>query len=220
MIDVNDSDAETVEKIKKWWAENGTVTIVGLVLGLGTVFGWTGYKSYQQQTAEAASSMYQLVATSAAADRMDDVRQHGNALMTDYPASGYAALTALYLSKAALAEKQTDEARAHLQWVLDNASLDELKLVARLRLARLALDAGKADEAWTLVSAVDAGKLSNMYASVRGDILLAQGKTEDARAAYRQALENLGGSGPEFQRVRMKLDDLGTLSVPEGTTNG
>ena len=220
MINVNDSDAETVERLKKWWTDNGKTTVAGLVIGLGSVFGWGGYQSYQAEMAEAASSLYQLVTSSATADRMEDVRRHGERLMSEHPGSGYAALTALFLSKAALVDKQSDEARAHLQWVLKNAKIEELKSVARLRLARLALDAGNADEAWSLISSVEAGKFANLYASVRGDILLAQGKPNDARAAYEEALATMGVGGPEFQRIRMKLDDLGTLNVSDSATNG
>lgn len=220
MINVNDSDAETVERLKKWWADNGKTTVAGLVIGLGSVFGWGGYQSYQAEMAEAASSLYQLITSSATADRMEDVRRHGERLMSEHPSSGYAALTALFLSKAALVDKQSDEARAHLQWVLENAKLEELKSVARLRLARLALDAGNVEEAWGLISSVEAGKFANLYASVRGDILLAQGKPNDARAAYEEALEATGAGGPEFQHIRMKLDDLGTLNVSDSATNG
>ncbi|MEM7407756.1 MAG: tetratricopeptide repeat protein [Pseudomonadota bacterium] len=219
MVDLTDSDAETVEKLKKWWDENGKTTAAGLIVGLGGVFGWTGWQSYQTQVAESASTLYQLVATSAQEDRMDDVRVHGAALMEQFPDSGYAALTSLYLSKAAIADKQPAEARAHLQWVLDNARLAELKTVARLRLARLALDAGNADEAWSLVSGADPGKFAAQYDAVKGDILLAQGKTEDARSAYQRALDaaTISGAGAEYQRLRMKIDDLGVLSSSSKT---
>ena len=74
-------------------------------------------------------------------DKFEDVRKHGDVLMTEFPDSGYAPLTALYLAKAALADKRPDEATAHLTWVKGNAPLPELQLVATTRLARLALDA-------------------------------------------------------------------------------
>jgi len=219
MVDVNDTDAETVEKLKKWWNENGKTTTAGLVVGLGGVFGWTGWESYQNQVAESASAMFQLVATSAQEDRMADVRTHGTALMEQYPDSGYAALTSLYLSKAALSDQQTDEAKAHLQWVLDNAKLPELTTVARLRLARLALDAGNADEAWGLVSAAEPGSFEAQFDAVKGDILLAQGKTEDARSAYEKALDaaTTSGAASEYQRLRMKIDNLGQLNAEPGS---
>ena len=77
MIDVHDSDAETVEKLKKWWDDNGRTTVFGLVIGLGGVFGWSGYNSYQEQNAEAASLLYQQIVTSAEQDQFEEVRKHG-----------------------------------------------------------------------------------------------------------------------------------------------
>ena len=213
MLEVQDSDAETVEKMKKWWDENGRTTVVGLVIGLGGVFGWSGYNTFQEQSAEAASLLYQQVVTSAEQDKFEDVRKHGDVLMTEFPDSGYAPLTALYLAKAALADKRPDEATAHLTWVKGNAPLPELQLVATTRLARLALDAGKLDEAQALLDGAEPGKFKNMFAIVRGDLLLKQGKPAEARKAYEEAMEELSIGNGEYQRLRLKLDDLGTLNV-------
>lgn len=214
MIDVHDSDAEALERMKKWWNENGKTTVAGLVLGLGSVFGWSGWQGYQEQRAEAASALYQQVSQSAADGRPEDVRRHGETLMGEFPDSGYAALTALFLAKAAMTDNQSDEAVSHLQWVLDNASLTELKLVARLRLARLALDKGNADEAWNFVNAVAPGKFENAYMFVKGDILIAQNKPKEAREAYAKALDLYSVGDTEYRRVELKLNDLGTLNVP------
>ena len=214
MIDVHDSDAESVERMQKWWSENGKTTVAGLVLGLGSVFGWSGWQGYQEQRAEAASALYQQVSQSAAENKPEEVRRHGETLMGEFPDSGYAALTALFLAKAAMNDNQTDEAVGHLQWVLNNAHLNELKLVARLRLARLALDKGNADEAWNLVNAVAPGKFENAYTFVKGDVLLAQNKPKEAREAYTKALELYSVGDPEYRLVELKLNDLGTVNVP------
>ena len=214
MIDVNDSDAETVEKIKKWWDDNGRTTVFGLVVGLSGVFGWSGYNTYQDQNAEAASLLYQQIVSNAEQDQFDEVRKHGDTLMTEFPNSGYAAFTSLYLSKAALADGRADEATAHLTWVQDNAAMPELKLIARARLARLALDADKLDEAQALLDGAVPGKFKNMFAIVRGDLLLKRGKHEDARKAYEEAMAELSIGDGEYQRLQLKLDDLGTLNIP------
>jgi predicted negative regulator of RcsB-dependent stress response len=49
---------------------------------------------------------------------------------------------------------------------------------------------------------------AGLYADRRGDILYAQGKKEEARAAWQQALEALGAD-PAVQLVQLKLDALG-----------
>ena len=34
------TDDEQVERIKKWWADNGSSVIAGLVIGIGGLLGW------------------------------------------------------------------------------------------------------------------------------------------------------------------------------------
>ena len=48
---------------------------------------------------------------------------------------------------------------------------------------------------------------------VRGDVLVAKGEPERARSAYEKALANLPTGGPMRNRIQMKLDDLGHVSV-------
>jgi predicted negative regulator of RcsB-dependent stress response len=47
-----------------------------------------------------------------------------------------------------------------------------------------------------------------LYADRRGDILAAQGKREEARAAWQSAIDGLGTANPLTQVVQLKLDAL------------
>ena len=62
----------------------------------------------------------------------------------------------------------------------------QLALLARLRLARVQVDAGKADDALKTLS-VEAGAFDPRYAEVRGDALLAKGDRNGALEQYRTA---------------------------------
>lgn len=72
----------------------------------------------------------------------------------------------------------------------------ELFLMARLRLARVLLAQDKAQEALTLVTAVDPGALAAGYAEAQGDAYIQLGQNEQARGAYQRAIDlqpdNLG----------------------------
>ena len=56
-----ETDEEQLEALKKWWAENGKAVLVGVVLGLGAIFGWRGWISHEQGRSEAASALYEEV---------------------------------------------------------------------------------------------------------------------------------------------------------------
>jgi predicted negative regulator of RcsB-dependent stress response len=81
--------------------------------------------------------------------------------------------------------------------------------VARLRLAGVLLDEKKYDEALKLLSEKSGDAFAMFYADMRGDVLTAQGKTAEARAAYQQALDKSDPNGNYRRLVELKLDALG-----------
>jgi predicted negative regulator of RcsB-dependent stress response len=79
----------------------------------------------------------------------------------------------------------------------------------RLRLAGILLDEGNYDEALKLAEADHGEAFAALYADIKGDILAAAGKPEEARAAYQAALARMNKKGAYHQIVQMKLDSLG-----------
>ena len=91
------------------------------------------------------------------------------------------------------------------QWAVEHARDEEIRAIARLRLAGVRLDEKKYDEA--LKSARTASTRSpstGMYADLRGDVLLAQGKAAEAKAAYKLALEKLPAQSSYRLLVQLK----------------
>ena len=78
--------------------------------------------------------------------------------------------------------------------------------VVNSRLARLLLDAGKAQEALTLLGDKPEGAAA---IEARGDALFALGRIDDARAAYTQAMSKLDVATPQRRLVELKLIQVG-----------
>jgi predicted negative regulator of RcsB-dependent stress response len=124
----------------------------------------------------------------------------------------------LALARFQVEHNQLDMAAAELQWLLDNPSLgllseadEELFLTARVRLARIKLAQGMAQDALDLLRAVEPGEFVGNYAEVEGDALLALGQLEEARAAYELALTENKTGNPVL--LQLKLQDLGVSPV-------
>lgn len=203
------SEEEQLKELREWWKSNGTSVIVGLVVGLGGVFGWTSWQAYTERRAEQASVEYQKVADSALREDHAGAAAQADTLIAEFPGSGYAPLAALIAARSEFLEGRTEEAQSRLRWTIDNATRAGLRDVARLRLARLHLGAGEFEQAAGLLGAVENNGFDSMVQEVRGDLALARGDADAARSAYTSALADEALTPTGRTRVQMKLDDLG-----------
>jgi predicted negative regulator of RcsB-dependent stress response len=204
-----DTEQEELEALKKWWAENGRVVVIGLVLGLGSVFGWTTWQSRVEASAEQLSVVYQNMVEMAASDEHGDTVNQADGIIAEHPGSEYAALAGLLGAKSALAIDMPADAKRLLEWVIANAGRAELKDVARIRKARLLLDEGQGDAGLAVIEQVDGAAFFAAVEELRGDILVESRNAEAAAKAYESALASNTLSGSMRARVQMKLDDLG-----------
>ena len=200
------TEEEQVEAIKQWWKENGKSVIGGVLIGLLVVGGGKGWIEYNRIQAENASAFYENFSQAAAVGDLDTAEKRGEALIEEYGGSTYAHFTALRLARLEYESGQKDEAKARLQWVVDNSRQDALVKLAQVRLARLMLDTGALDEADRLSADPAEDAWQGEFLSIQGDLKLSRGDREGARRAYAEALEK-GVSTPVL--VRMKLAELG-----------
>lgn len=213
-----DTDEEQVEAIKKWWKENGTFVLVGLVIGAAAVFGWRAWEDHQQEQRITASTMYTQMRDAIAADDTEQARELGKTLVTDYSATPYAPQAALLLAKQNVDVGELSIAREHLQWAVENVENEALALTARLRLAHVLQAMGEHDAALRTLSLAEAGAFAALYAQTRGDIYVALGKEDKARAAYSAALTEMEASnGGNRALLEMKLAALGAATVKADT---
>jgi len=136
-------------------------------------------------------------------------REAAGQVMEKYPSTPYAARAALLAAAANYEAGDAKSAKAQLQWANDHAKEDGARDEARLNLAAILLDEKNYDEALKLLTSPASPAFAALYADLRGDVLQAQGKSADARAAYKTALEKLDQKSGYRQLVQIKLDALG-----------
>ncbi len=200
------TDEEQVEALRKWWQENGRSVIAGVVIGLLVVGGGKAWIEYNRAQAENASAFYEGFSRAAAEGDLEKALERGEALIREYGRSTYALFTALELARLQYEAGEKERARDRLRWVVDNARDESLAQLARVRLARLLLDLGELDEVQALAGDPAEDAWQGEFLAIRGDLRLARGDREGARADYAAALEK-GVSLPAL--VRMKLSELG-----------
>jgi len=207
-LEAYDAD-EQLDQLKAWWNKYGNALIVGIVLGVAILGGVSYWKHHHTQQSDAASSLYDAMLQSIAQKNAEAASQDGLKLVEQYRATPYAGNAALILARMSFDSGDVDGARKHLQWAMDNATDSAVRDAARLRLARLLMQAGQLDAALVLADVKDRGGFASDYDELRGDILAAKGQKAAAQQAYRSALDKLGANSPYARVLQMKFDDLG-----------
>lgn len=213
-MEVYRSEEEQVEAIKKWWDENGRSLIVGIVIALAGVFGWRTWSDYQTAQGEVASAIYEQMLVQAGKGNDREVEVLGQQILAEHPNSAYGVFASLTLAQQAVKNDDLTAAAAHLRWVMNNAAEEELKMLARLRLARVTLAQGDAAGALGLLDEVQPGAFRATFDEVKGDAYLKQGDRKKAFDAYTNALAGYAEAPSKQSLVRMKLDDLADAKAP------
>jgi len=198
-----------VEALKAWWKENGKWVIGVLVLGLLSFAGTKYWRSYQAGQAAEAAKLYAEVVKQSASNDAKRIGDAADALVSRYGSSAYAPRAQLLASQASLQARDLAHAKVQLQWVIDHASETGLQDTARLKLASVLLDEKKYDEALKQLDAAHPESFTGLYADLKGDVLSAQGKVVEARAAYQQAYDKTDSKSTYRNLIQMKLDGLG-----------
>lgn len=210
-----DTDEEQIEAMKKWWLENGNMVIGAIFFAVVAYFGMSFYNNSVESQKEEASSAYQdlLEMTTDSAEMTDDllteINQQITVIKKDHEKSTYAIYAALYSAKLAIEAKNLDQAAAELNWALDQSVDSNITQLIQLRLARVEFARGNSVVALKLLSN-ESGKQLVGFEEVRGDILLAQGDVQEAKAAYQKAWDAAAEENLQRPILEMKLNDLAT----------
>ena len=202
-------EQEQLDSIKAWWAKYGNLVTWVVILALVAYAGWTGWNTYQGRQAAQASVLYEEQQKSLAAKDNAKVQRAAADIQDKFGGTAYADMSALVAAKSAVDANDADAAKKQLQWVLDHGRSPEYKAIAAVRLAGLMLDAKAYDDALKVLAGQYPAQFAGAIADRKGDVLLAQGKRDDARAAYKLALEKTEAKDPARQLIQIKLDAIG-----------
>jgi predicted negative regulator of RcsB-dependent stress response len=201
-------EQERIAELKAWWEDNRLYVMGAIVALILAYIGWQGWRWWKTSQAEDAAAMYRPVAEAAKSKDAKKIADAAQPLIAKHPASFYASEAGLVAAKAAFDSGNLDEARKQLDWVLNNG-VEEHRGVARMRLAAVLMEQKKYEEA---LKALDGNKDPAFVPSVadlRGDIMLAQGRIDEARAAFKLAIEKAEPRNPVKNIAETKLNALG-----------
>lgn len=202
-------EQEQVDALKAFWKQYGNLITWALVAALAVYAGINGWQWWQRDQAQKAGAMFDELDRAAQAGDADKTTRIFADLKDRFGRTAFAQQGGMLAAKVQADKGKADDARASLQWVADNAVEDEYRTIARLRLAALLLDAKQYDDALKQLDGVDKGPFAALAADRRGDVLMAQGKSEAALAAYQQAWKAMDERVEYRRLIDAKLTALG-----------
>jgi predicted negative regulator of RcsB-dependent stress response len=219
-------EQEQIAEIKAWWKQYGNRLVNAATVIALLVLAWQGWNWYQRNQSTQASMIYSVLQKAAQDNDTQKVKAASGELLEKFGRTAYAEMGALVSAKAMADSGDVQTAKAQLVWAVEHAT-NELRDLARLRLAALLLDEKAYDEALKQLEGASGLAFEVRFLDMRGDVLAAQGKKAEAVAAYQTALakqEELiksgksGAVGQEWQGranavarelINQKIDALG-----------
>ena len=206
-LDLEEQDQ--LDAIKTWWQVYGKIVTAVVVVAALSIVGYRGWEYYKHQQASKAVMLYDQLTQAQRVQDHKKVRDIAGQIVDRYGRTPYAGMAALAAAKAAFDMTDLAGAKAQLEWVSGNARSDEMRDVARLRLAGVLLDEKKFAEALKVLETKPSDAFAGLFAERKADVLLAEGKPAEAKAALQVALDK-SDPGSQYRRMlELKLDNLG-----------
>ena len=213
------SDEEQLAVLKRFWDEYGKSLVAGIVIAVVSVFGYKAWQKSQVESAQQGAVLYQQVLDIMVYDSEEALTEEQistldhvvSTLKQEYDDTPYAGYAALFSARQSVEAGDLAAAKDMLQWVVDQKAGRDIDVVARIRLARVLL-ASEGDNAAAALKVLEGIKKTGGYnasvEAVRGDVLLALGRNDEARTAYQATLDEARVNGEQRPVVQMKLDNL------------
>lgn len=218
-MDVYTTEDEQIAAIKKWWKENWMSLLGGVLIGGAALIGGKYWLDSKSQHAEMASYEFEILIQALNANKPEQAAEKASLLLGQYVDTPYAGLASLAMAKIKVESDDLVAAKSHLRWAMDNATQDDVKLIAKIRMARVLLAEAKYDDALTTLEGIKSGAQKAGIEELKGDIYVAKGETDKARRAYNVALVALDSAAASVSSrarnfLQIKLDDLGETTAP------
>ena len=209
-------EQEQLESIKAWWKKHGNWITWVLIIALGCYAAYAYWGYYQRKQAAQASQLYYEMQNAVMADDNERALRVAKDTQEKFGSTAYAPMVTLVAAKMAYEDNNTDVAKEQLKWVVDNAKQDGYKAIARIRLAGILLDEKAYDEGLSLLSANFPTAFASLVEDRKGDFYVAQNRLDEARTAYRAALDKADQNDPGRQLIQLKLEELGVSPAAKG----
>jgi predicted negative regulator of RcsB-dependent stress response len=201
-------EQEQLATFKAWWEKYGNLILTAATIVLLAIAAFNGWRWYERRDGQQAAEKYDELILALEAKDTTKAKELAGGIIQTYNRTVYASLAALQAAKVYHEGGDSNGAKAQLRWVIDKSGRPELAATARVRLAGVLLDEKAYDEALKVLADNVPASHAVQFADRRGDVLFALNKVDEARAAYKEALDKAPADHPLRAYIQLKLDAL------------
>ncbi len=202
-------EQEQLDQLKHFWKQYGNLITWILIVAMAGYASWNFYNYWQRKQSAQAAALYDEVARAAGAGDTAKLERAFGDMKDKFSGTAFADQAGLVTGKVMFEKGNADAAKAALTWVSEKASDDGYKAIARLRLAAVLIQAKAYDDAAKVLAETVPTQYVALVNDRKGDLLAAQGKTDEAIAAYKKSYEGLQDTDDYRRLVEVKLNALG-----------
>jgi predicted negative regulator of RcsB-dependent stress response len=202
-------EQEQLDQLKHFWNQYGTLITGVLIAILVVTAGWNGYQYWQRKQATQAAAMFDEVERMVRSGDVVMAERAFNDMKARFTQALYTQQAGLLVAKMAFEDGKTEVTQTTLRWVAEHSKDPAYAAIARLRLASVLLDAQSFDQALQVLDGIKVKDFLGLAADRRGDIALAQGRSQDAKNHFLQAYQQMDENFEYRRLVQYKLNALG-----------
>jgi predicted negative regulator of RcsB-dependent stress response len=201
-------EQEQLDEFKAWWNKNGKLVTSIIIVGLLAYAGWQGYQFWMNKKSTEASNLYQALVTTDIKN-LSEIKSQADKLTSQYSSTPYAGRAAVFAASASYTAKDTAGSKNQLEWAIKNAKESNVQAIASLQLAAILYENKDYEGAKRILSEIKDDGYAGLKDNMLGDVLLAQGKKDEAKKSFESALKGLDQQGKFYLLTKQKLDALG-----------
>ena len=220
MVDEYLSEREQAEQLRLWLRQNGIWLLAGVALTVGGYYGYRWWESRGAQRSIEAGERFAAMLDAIGGGKRDEGLKIAGEVTGEFADTPYADQANLVLARLDVDTGNLAGAEARLAAIAAESKDPDLRIVARLRLARVQLAEGRYDEALKSLDAVATPALDARVLELKGDVKLAQGDKGAALDFWRKAqaavkADPASSAQVDGELLGLKIDELSAAGPAE-----